>query len=165
LLQHTITTKILGLTIGCFFAFTTSGYCADVLYHGTLCQSSGAKGGQPSPSFSQWGVGNLSTSQPLVVNCGGAIESQSQVKAVSVIVYDRNPSSDVRCRLTLVDDKGTHFWVGNLASTANQLPETLMFTNIPPVNAHTISLQCFIPPMKTPKEVSYVTTYHVITTP
>src|SRR5262249_46375990 len=160
-LEETTMTRIVGLAVGLFFAFTTSGYSADVAYHGSLCHSAGTKGDQPS--FSQWGVANLSTSQVLVVNCGGAVDlSQPHIKTVSVIVYDRNPSMDVRCRLTLVDVYGTHYWIGTESSSgAKGSYQELKFAP-PDMNTLNIYLQCFIPPMTAAKEESRVTTYRVI---
>jgi hypothetical protein len=153
--------KIVGLAIGAFFAFATFGYSADVVYHGSLCHSAGTQ--QHQPSFQQWGVGNLSTSNVLVVNCGGALDlSQQYIKTVSVIVYDRNPSMDVRCRLTLVDIYGSHYWIGSAASSgAKNSYQELTFAP-PVIKTQTIYLQCFIPPMMETKETSYLTTYRII---
>jgi hypothetical protein len=78
-----------GLTaLGLFFAFASSGYAADVVYHGSLCNPVQEQVGQVL--YNQSGSANLSIFSPLFVACGGATQIGA-INTVSVIVYDRNP--------------------------------------------------------------------------
>jgi hypothetical protein len=98
--------KILGFALGLFFAFASSGYAADVLYHGSFCNTT-----DPAAQvvYNQWGVANISSSSPLTVNCGGvvAFTGAGGIQGVYVSVYDRNGSQNVVCTLRTVAIDGT----------------------------------------------------------
>jgi hypothetical protein len=148
--------------LGLFIACAASGYAADVVYHGSLCNPVQEQVGQVF--YNQWGIANLSNAAPLFVACGGATPILATITTVEVEVYDRNPTADVVCTLVLVDIFGAPIGSPlNASSSGSQVPAQLLrFT--PGLGTHTIVLQCSLPAV-TSSGASHLTTYRVISTP
>jgi hypothetical protein len=156
--------KICGFALGLFFAFASSGYAADVLYHGSFCNTT-----DPAAQvvYNQWGVANISSSSSLTVNCGGvvAFTGAGGIQGVWVSVYDRNGSQNVVCTLRTVAIDGTPTATRS-ASSSFSSPYVLFLDISPPAVQilTTFNIQCTIPP-STASGISHVTTYRVISTP
>jgi hypothetical protein len=152
----------LGLAaLGFFFAFASSGYAADVVYHGSLCNPVQEQVGQVF--YNNWGIANLSNASPLFVACGGATQILATINTVEAEVYDRNPTADVVCTLVLVDIFGAPISTDSRSSSGSEVSAQLLsFT--PGRGTHTISLQCSLPAV-TASGVSHLATYRVISTP
>jgi hypothetical protein len=165
-LQETTMAKILGFGLGLFFALASSGYAADVLYHGSFCNPSTPDG---QARYNQWGVSNLLPFLPLSVNCGGVLpfSAISTIDQVEVFVYDRDPFQDVSCTLRTVALDGTETTTSTRSSSGSGVDgQFLIFNPVPQgdTRATTINLQCTIPGL-TLLGFSHVTTYRVITAP
>src|SRR5262245_46738309 len=121
-LRETAVVKILGYTLGIFFALASSGYADETLYHGSFCNPNQGAG---EAHYSQYGVDNASPDSTLTVNCAGIIPgtvaannetpgvgcsppsaSCPDLLRVVVTVLDRNPSQNVSCTLTPVPPDG-----------------------------------------------------------
>ena len=168
-LRETAVVKILRYTLGLFFAFASSGYAADVLYHGSFCNPNTSVGGQAF--YNQWGVANISPVSSLTVNCGGvlAFSGISNIAEVDVFVYDCNASEDVVCTLTTVALDGVAVTTQTQRSFGSSDPgQFLIFNPIGSTILTTFGLECTIPPFSPAGPGgghSHVTTYRVITTP
>jgi hypothetical protein len=165
--------KMLGFALELFFAFASSGYAADVLYHASFCNPTTPDDGTRA-GYDQFGVNNRSVFIPfflsgasLSVNCGGvlAFSGIGDIQQVFVTVYDRHPSQNVVCTLRTVDLEGTAFTTQTQSSSGSSPnAQTLAFMPQGNTPVSTINLQCTIPPT-TIDGVSHVTTYRVISTP
>jgi hypothetical protein len=154
-LQETAMIKIVGLALGLFFAFASSGYAADVLYHGSLCNTAAPAG---QVSYDQFGVTNLSPSFSFGI---GIIEE------VDVFVYDRNASEDVVCTLRTVTLDGAATTTSTARSSGSTVEAQFLLLRPNPqgnTGLTTIDLQCTIPPA-TLSGFSHLTTYRVISRP
>jgi hypothetical protein len=153
-------------TLGLCFAFASSGYADDLLYHGSLCNL----GGQTvvgQAVYNQFGVANVSSSSSLTVNCGGIVlfSGITDIEEVDVTVYDRNALEDVVCTLMTVALDGTATTTGTQRSSGSSAShQFLVFRPVGDTALTTISLQCVIPPFGA-AGASHVTTYRVISTP
>jgi hypothetical protein len=160
--------KILGFALGLFFAFASSGYAADVLYHGSLCNTTLLTTAPAAQIvYNQWGVANISSSSSLTVNCGGvvAFTGAGGIQGVYVHVYDRNGSQNVVCTLRTVALDGTPTAIRTASSSFSSA--SVQFLDISPPAVQiltTINIECTIPP-STASGFSHVTTYRVISTP
>jgi hypothetical protein len=147
--------------LGLLVAFASSSNAQLVLYHGSLCNPE--QGSVNRVEYNQFGVAN--TASPIAfVTCGGAIDDDSTIQAVTVIAYDRNELADVSCTLTLVDRSGNTLFSAAANSTGAQEPAQELVFDPAPVTSATIHLRCSIPPPDTLGH-SQVTTYGVTTPP
>jgi hypothetical protein len=153
-------------TLGLCFAFASSGYAADLLYHASLCNPDGQTPvGQAV--YDQFGIANVSSSSSLTVNCGGVVvfSMTLDIIEVDVTVYDRNTIADVVCTLMTVDIGGIQTTTGTQGSSGSSASaQTLTFFRPGNTQQTTISLQCVIPPFAA-SGASHVTTYRVISNP
>jgi hypothetical protein len=154
-------------TLGLCFAFASSGYADDLLYHASLCNP----GGQTPVGqavYDQFGIANVSSSSSLTVNCGGVVvfSAIGDIIEVDVTVYDRNTLADVVCTLMTVDLGGIATTTGTQLSSGSSASAQVLTFSRPEGDTHqtTISLQCVIPPFGA-LGASHVTTYRVISTP
>ena len=158
--------RISRFALGLFFAFASSGYAADVLYHASLCNPIPSQVGQAL--YDQWGVANGSASQSLVINCGAGVSFSAigVIEEVDVVVYDRHPSQNVSCTLRTVRLDGTASTTSFDSSSGSFGPS--QFLVLEPLGSTiltTTHLQCTIPPWSPTGGFSHVTTYRVISTP
>lgn len=148
--------------LGLFVACASSGYAADVVYHGSLCNPVQEQGGQVF--YNQWGIANLSNAAPLFVACGGTTPIPAIITGVLVVVYDRHPTADVVCTLVLADIAGIPIGSALTASSSGSQANAQGLTFNPATSAGTISLQCSLP-AATSSGVSHLTTYRVSSAP
>lgn len=139
------------------FGLGSSAWAGDLVYHGSLCNAAAAD----QVNYNQYGAHNSSSSASAFVNCGTAPSILSTIRTVSVIVYDRDPDSNVTCTVVLADIFGTALWSGTGFSSGSGANFQVLNFN-PNVSTHTINLQCSIPPA-TSEGLSHVTSYRVIT--
>jgi hypothetical protein len=148
--------------LGLLFACASSGYAADVVYHGSLCNPVQEQAGQVF--YDQHGIANLSNDSPLSVVCGATIAINANLSTVLAVVYDRHPTADVVCTLAPLDIRGVPIGSALSAASSGSSPNAQALTITPEQATQTIVLQCSLP-AATSSGVSHLTTYRVISIP
>jgi hypothetical protein len=154
--------KMATLTLLIGLGFSPAAGAADVVYHGALCNQSVAN--DPGLiNFNQFGVHNSSAS-PLSIACGAAPTKSTTVNEVDVVMYDRDPNTDVSCTLLLTDASGnvTFSQVQATAGSGAAAQSKSFFPRVATSGSQV--LFCSIPP-QTSAGFSHVTTYRVQTSP
>lgn len=151
--------------MGVSAAFCSSALAADELYHGNFCAPNQAHINRIERS--QFGVHNTSSSTTAVVQCPFNVPfvGNLNINSVWVTVYDRNPSVNVSCTLTIVNLQGGTTWSNTQSSSGSQTAHQFLGFE-PPNNSvlGTLNMSCSIPP-STNQGVSHITTYRIIRTP
>lgn len=153
--------KWLSLLLGTGICASVSlpAQAADVMYHGNFCNPVRADIGKIEHG-SQYGVHNESATTA-TVQCPFNPTFFSKINRVDVLVYDRNPNTNVVCTLYGVDFAGTALWqISKSSSGSSAFWQNLVFQ--PNQIAHTVNMRCSIPGV-TNSGYSHVTTYRVMT--
>jgi len=140
--------------IGLMTALLASNASADV-YSGTLCN---ANGGTTGSAYDQFGIHNNSTATPLSVSCG-AVASAGAISSVSITVYDRSTTDDVRCNVSIVNTEGSALFSVGLVTIGSANGPLVLSTGVPNIGG-TVVLNCSLP-ANTAFGTSYVTTYTI----
>jgi hypothetical protein len=136
----------------------TTALADDRGYSAALCATSAS-----NVLFSSLGVEvtNLSSAN---VFCGAAPIVGSDVYRIEATVYDRNPSADLCCTMSVINAQGFTIASGSRCSAGNSNASQLLSVVPPPNAAGTVLLVCNIPAVQ-PTGASRIATYRVSSTP
>jgi len=133
----------------------SAGTASAETYSGTLCNASG---NPPNTGYNQFGTFNGSTTAALAVDCGGV--TSGAVSLVTLTVYDRSPTDDVRCTILLLNAAGNAFFSTSVATSGfSSGPFTLAAAT--PSIAAAVVLECSIPAFNAQNGASHITTYTI----
>ena len=126
------------------------------VYGGTFCQP---RVSTAQVGYNTFGVHNKGSTM-LTVECPMRVELYSRIHGVEVYTYDRHPSLNVSCILSIINGAGVTLWQKTLA-TAGYSPyvsRQLWFAQTTTLNKGTLHLSCQIPP-PTSYGFSHITSY------
>ena len=139
-------------------AVTTTASAEERGYSAALCGSSSS-----NVSFSNLGV-EVTNLSPGNVYCGAAPLVGADVDRIQATVYDRNPTSDVCCTMSVVNADGFTVASANRCSTGSGNASQLLSALLPVNVAGSVILSCLLPPAS-PSGSSRIATYRVRSTP
>jgi hypothetical protein len=165
----TFASSVVG-ALGLSVAFATSGYAADTLYHGSLCNPQlESQGLLLYNDLGVYNISGLGGTPPSYgqVHCGSLVDPTSTIRHVSVLIYDVNPDRDmdVVCTLAAVNAGGVAVFKEARSSPipASGQQQLLSFDFDPGQTNVTIHLMCNIPPAKPASGPSRLFAYAVST--
>jgi hypothetical protein len=126
---------------------------ADTIFSGTLCNTNNSN---QSAGYNLFGIHNLSTSAAMGVDCSAA--ASAPVRSVSVTVYDRSPTDDVRCQIALVDAGGGVLFSAGVSSSGFATGPSTLTAAAPGISAGLV-LECSVPAFNPQNGASHITTY------
>jgi len=149
--SSTIAMGLLTLTVG--------ASASDTVFHGSLCNPE-FPADVSKLEYGQFGIDNSSGSTAFL-SCGANTPILATINTVSIITYDRNPSTNVSCTLVLTDIFGNALFSQTQSTTGSGAGFMQLLYN-PGVGTHTVNIDCSLPP-NSGGNVSHVTTYRIIT--
>jgi len=153
--RNRYTMRTCGLVCISLVTALAAGSASADTYSGTLCN---ARGNPPNTGYSQFGTFNGSTTAALGVDCGGV--TSGAVSLVTLTVYDRSPTDDVRCAILLLNAAGGVLFSTNV-STSGFASGPFTLAAVTPSIAATVVLECSIPADNAQNGASHITTYTI----
>jgi hypothetical protein len=122
------------------------GAHATTQIHANICANAG--GGLGDLEYSSFGYGPYNGANSGVVNLTCPLSSQSadSIRKINIVVYDRNPSAAVTCRVFGLDVNGTQVYDSQiLSSSGSGSSSQTLPAPTPPPTAVLFTASCTIP--------------------
>jgi hypothetical protein len=129
-------------------------------HHAALCTQKNYQG-STELSYSQYGVQNDSLVGPRIVSCGSQLRSDINTR-VDIQVYDRHPSQEVHCTVSLMGAADELIFASSTNSTGFGAAAQLISVNIPSVASPFVTVDCSIPPNFPGNGLSHVVLWNVL---
>jgi hypothetical protein len=154
---------VLAVTLlGALVASTASGQTTTFRTFPAAFCTPNAPGDAANISVGNYGVQNNSTSVAAGVQCPAATVFGNQLSYADIIVYDRNPSTNICCTIMSLSSEGVILASSTPCSSGSGSPSQQIFWSPPGGTGGNVQISCSIPPVSG-GNISHVAHYRVET--